>query len=248
MGKKALCLVFAFLLSIESFAAIVSDNDGAAFVTKAEFDALKKGFADQIENYNDSIDGKIDGAIAAYLAGVNLARQQVIDSLLNKCVKTTVNGRDIMFANNYTKPNTQAPTSARNSFLCLMLGGYEGNLYGTWRQTMLGRYGSPRSIDVGRSWLNNNWQNNNLICMACKKYNDNYWGIVDKYIYGVKYSVYLVGGSHAWAWGENDIIPTGGTTGIMPLSDLRWAGGENQKCDWAEMRRDATIDTDVTSW
>ena len=33
MRKKALCLILAFLLSIESFAAVVSDNDGAAFVT-----------------------------------------------------------------------------------------------------------------------------------------------------------------------------------------------------------------------
>ena len=40
MWKKALCLIFAFLLSINSFAAVVSDNDGAAFVTKAEFVAL----------------------------------------------------------------------------------------------------------------------------------------------------------------------------------------------------------------
>ena len=69
MCKQALCLIFAFLLSINSFAAIVSDNDGSAFVTKAEFEALKKGFADQIDNYNTSIDSKIDGAIASYLAG-----------------------------------------------------------------------------------------------------------------------------------------------------------------------------------
>ena len=69
MGKKALCLIFAFLLCINSFAAVVSDNDGTAFVTKAEFEALKQNFADQVTNYNDSIDSKIDGAIASYLAG-----------------------------------------------------------------------------------------------------------------------------------------------------------------------------------
>ena len=50
----------------------MSDNDGAAFVTKAEFEALKKNFASQIEQYNISIDSKIDGAIANYLAGRNL--------------------------------------------------------------------------------------------------------------------------------------------------------------------------------
>ena len=55
-AKRALGLVFAFLLSIESFAAVVSDNDGSAFITKAEFEALKKDFNNQIDNYNSSID------------------------------------------------------------------------------------------------------------------------------------------------------------------------------------------------
>ena len=68
-------LFFAFLLSINSFAAVVSDNDGAAFVTKAEFEALKQSFSDQINNYNDSIDNKIDGSIASYLAGINIAKK-----------------------------------------------------------------------------------------------------------------------------------------------------------------------------
>lgn len=56
------------------YAAIVSDNDGAAFVTKAEFETLKSNFSNQINNYEDSIDYKIDGAIAAYLAGMKLQK------------------------------------------------------------------------------------------------------------------------------------------------------------------------------
>ncbi len=75
MCKKALVLFFAFLFSINSFAAVVSDNDGAAFVTKAEFEALKDNFVEQINNYNKSIDSKIDGAIGSYLAGINLAKK-----------------------------------------------------------------------------------------------------------------------------------------------------------------------------
>ena len=78
MGKKAMCLIFAFLLSINSFAAVVSDNDGAAFVTKAEFEALKSNFASQIDSYNSSIDSKVDGAIASYLAGINLSKTSVV--------------------------------------------------------------------------------------------------------------------------------------------------------------------------
>ena len=72
MGKKALCLIFAFLLSINSFAAVVSDNDGSAFITKAEFDSLKSNFQSQIDSYNIAIDSKIDYAVASYLAGIKL--------------------------------------------------------------------------------------------------------------------------------------------------------------------------------
>ena len=66
---------FSMYLSLFPFAAIVSDNDGSAFVTKAEFEKLKDGFRNQIENYNASIDKKIDGAIASYLDGLRLSKK-----------------------------------------------------------------------------------------------------------------------------------------------------------------------------
>ena len=73
--KQVTCLGLVFLLSINSFAAIVSDNDGSAFITKSEFDALKSSFKSQIDTYNQSIDSKIDGAIASYLAGIKLSNE-----------------------------------------------------------------------------------------------------------------------------------------------------------------------------
>ncbi len=75
MFKKALCLSFALLISINSFAAVVSDNDGSAFITKAEFDSLKNDFQSQINQYNTSIDSKIDEAIASYLKGIVTSKQ-----------------------------------------------------------------------------------------------------------------------------------------------------------------------------
>lgn len=74
--KKIFSLLIVLLLSIDSFAAVVSDNDGSAFITKAEFDSLKNTFQAQIDQYNTSIDSKIDGAIAAYLAGIRLAKKE----------------------------------------------------------------------------------------------------------------------------------------------------------------------------
>ena len=70
--KRLLDLFLVVLMSIESFGAVVSGNDGSAFVTKAEFETLKNDFAQQVANYNKSIDGKIDGAIGNYLAGIKL--------------------------------------------------------------------------------------------------------------------------------------------------------------------------------
>ena len=93
--KKLLALFLVVLISIDNFAAIVSDNDGSAFVTKAEFETMKSDFAEQIENYNESIDAKIDGAIASYLAGINLATKP--NNLYDKIVSSI--GGDLWMKN-----------------------------------------------------------------------------------------------------------------------------------------------------
>ena len=82
--KRLVALFLVLLLSIESFAAVVSDNDGSAFITKAEFDSLKNNFQAQIDQYNTSIDSKIDGAIASYLAGITVEKNSNIDNTLYK--------------------------------------------------------------------------------------------------------------------------------------------------------------------
>ena len=68
-----LIITFILLLSINTSAVTLSDNDGAAFITKAEFDSLKNDFQSQINQYNTTIDSKIDEAIAAYLAGIRVS-------------------------------------------------------------------------------------------------------------------------------------------------------------------------------
>ena len=78
MIKRLVALSLVLLLSIESFAAVVGDNDGAAFITKAEFDSLKSSFQEQINRYNQSIDNKIDGAIAQYLAGITINNEPTL--------------------------------------------------------------------------------------------------------------------------------------------------------------------------
>ena len=88
MVKKATCLIFAFLLSINNFAAVVSDNDGSAFITKAEFDNLKNDFQSQLDSYNSNIDSKIDAAIASYLAGVSVGAKVTLNNNYKKIINS----------------------------------------------------------------------------------------------------------------------------------------------------------------
>lgn len=81
--KRLVALSLVLLFSIESFAALVGDNDGAAFITKAEFDSLKNTFQAEIDRYNSSLDNKIDGAIAHYVAGVRVTTNQLLTNKYN---------------------------------------------------------------------------------------------------------------------------------------------------------------------
>ena len=68
----SLALVIVLLLSVNGIAAVVTDNDSSAFVTKAEFEAVKNNVQGQIDAYNNNLDNAIDGAIATYLATVDV--------------------------------------------------------------------------------------------------------------------------------------------------------------------------------
>ena len=70
--KQKLAWVLIVLMSINSFGAAVSDNDGSAFITKAEFDSLKNDFVQQLNEFNSNIDSKLNNAISEYLSGVKV--------------------------------------------------------------------------------------------------------------------------------------------------------------------------------
>ena len=96
--KVILSLTLVLVLCTENFAAIVSDNDGSAFITKAEFDSLKNDFQSQIDQYNTSIDSKIDGAIASYLAGIRVSKTTELTNNLNK-LQNSYDGRQFRCRN-----------------------------------------------------------------------------------------------------------------------------------------------------
>lgn len=66
--KVLLSSLLVFAITTNIFAAVVSDNDASALVTKAEFEAYKKNFDSKVETYANGITVFIDGAIVVYLA------------------------------------------------------------------------------------------------------------------------------------------------------------------------------------
>ena len=96
--KRALALFIIVIINFNSFSAVVSSNDGSAFITKAEFDALVNDFNSRIEDYEKSIDAKIDGAIAEYLAGL---ASSITTELTNNLTKLQ-NNYDVFWSNQTT--------------------------------------------------------------------------------------------------------------------------------------------------
>ena len=86
IGKRVLAFFLVALMNINSYAAIGA-NDGSAFVTKAEFDALVNTFNEQMDSYENSVVSKIDGAIANYLAGLSSTATYPQNLLVNNLSK-----------------------------------------------------------------------------------------------------------------------------------------------------------------
>ena len=107
--KRYVALILVLLFSIESFAAVVGDNDGAAFITKAEFDSLKNDFQSQLDRYNSSIDNKIDGAIASYLSGISVAKQSSPRILVD-------NYEDIVWVNDFWMKGIKRTFTGRTTY------------------------------------------------------------------------------------------------------------------------------------
>ncbi len=73
--KRLFTILISICLVAVNFAAEVSSVDKSAFITKAELDSLKNNLQSQMDQYNASLENKIDSAIASYLAGINVAKE-----------------------------------------------------------------------------------------------------------------------------------------------------------------------------
>lgn len=70
--KRILSITLAFLLIFcgNIFAAIVSDDDGKAFITRAEFEAMLAPLDMKVSEMISGIDATIDNSITTYVAGL----------------------------------------------------------------------------------------------------------------------------------------------------------------------------------
>lgn len=78
-------LVIIMSININTYAAI-GGNDGSAFITKSEFDAVINTFNEQMDNYEKSLVSKIDGAIANYLTALSDEVTIMLDDLSSRVV------------------------------------------------------------------------------------------------------------------------------------------------------------------
>ena len=192
LKKKLLAIVFVLVLCVENFAAVVSDNDGSAFITKAEFDSLKNNFQSQIDKFNTSIDAKIDEAISSYLAGITTKRTFEPDILLNKLDAARRN-----FRNNYTNPTTSGQGNVRIE-ICKQL---TLATVGLW-QTMGQSIETPNSSFYAISTLSgnhaksrqpkNNGENGKYLLVKPSDYGG--YMVSDAYTYSIEQKVDISGG------------------------------------------------------
>ena len=107
MIKKIISFILIILISFSNFAAVVSDNDGSAFVTKAEYDSIKSDFKKKVEEFNGGIDNKINDSIAKYLAGIKTATKTTHDLMLKTDDLHNVNFMNGTITTDYKLPNSK---------------------------------------------------------------------------------------------------------------------------------------------
>ena len=249
------CIVLIFCLCLTCTAAVVSENDGAAFITKAEFDTLKNRFQQNIDAFNKEIEVKVDNIISDYLAGVHVETVVDLESLLNKCNVQTKNKRDNKFisASTIVIPETQKPTASKYSFL----GFYTHGLWpigGRKNNYDLIRWGNTPSVNNGRTWEGVNDTKNCFYGLALTNVSDTnssllYWHFEDTNVYKVTYSSYIVGNDHRWNANElYPSVPTSFVAGTPPTSTLRWGSNKGDIYDWAAMRKEVSVPHKFDTW
>lgn len=224
--NKVIMMLICILLLTTSYtkAAVISDNDGSAFITKAEFEAMKKNFNTQVERYNESIDSKIDGAIASYLAAMTVKMENV-DSILNRF---STNQRTFVQAISNPTTCTQDDIYIEESgywvaaYSYASAGGYSG-------YALAGLVG----FDGGhqkRLWPKNNGKTSKYIFLDTTEINKTeYLYINDNYRKYIQYYIYISGALTADSSPWTEYQHFGGPTSISWTNTYNWSGESRRR-------------------
>ena len=112
--KIIITLILFFSVILEcTFAAVIGDYDGTAFVSKMQFEELKEDFAKQIANYESSLSLKIDGSIANYIQSIKTGKTE-----LSSTLNTLSEDRRTFY------PAITNPTTSGQDDLCITTNGF----------------------------------------------------------------------------------------------------------------------------
>ena len=150
IGKRVLAFFLVALMNINTYAAI-GGNDGSAFVTKSEFDALVNTFNEQMDNYEASLNTKIDGAIANYLA--SLSNQRHLEIVTGIDLETKGGAKKLRYIKKDAKHLNMDQTPRGNDTIFTSavgtyrkLAAYEQDTYDTLVYTSTSNVGSDNNL------------------------------------------------------------------------------------------------------
>ena len=228
MIKRINTLVLAILLICNySNAAVVADNDGSAFITKAEFDSLKNSFQSQLDQYNSSIDSKIDSAIAGYLAGIKVEKKITERDLLTPLSTT------YYFDRNYKIPPTKIGDYGKFwGKIAILLDKSNG---GDGNNVCNMEYNGGTASRTATNWVTVGSNTNKSTFYMFLK-DDTYLGKVDiAYVMESQpFTMYSITGVHS-NWG-----PCTSVTGIKKPSN--WDGTKGTLTEWGSWTTSVAID------
>ena len=227
ISKKVLCIAFVLIFSTNCFAAIVSDNDGSAFITKAEFDSLKNDFQTKLDSYNTQIDNKIDAAIASYLAGIKAEKTSSLplnnDIRKIRCMyyHTDTETKDLVYV--YCAPKI---SGAGTDWTC----GYSGTTeYGTYCHDFVWNAKSSYTKTGERNMINNLYINTSNHWKSSAEWVGHYKNVID--VMTLTYSGSRLNSNygnheaHATNQMEGLVSPANSLIYNSPVTDDKWNVG-----------------------
>ena len=165
MLKRSMVIFIILFMSFITIGAAVSDNDGSAFITKAEFDSLKIEFQSQLNQYNVSIDNKIDNAIASYLTSLNISSEVKTSIIMkNWSDVTCYNGS---FAPTYDLPSVNIGLTYIHCWPKSMQAvSRRSNRNGWWNISLMFTYSNPGTNNIYRPLVTGNTETNQTTNMV----------------------------------------------------------------------------------